>query len=280
MPNYPTSLDSLANPLATTRRNDPGFELHTVISTLNDIVEALEAKLGTGGTAATAGSVLRGSAAGVGTWDTKLLLGAGSATAPTYGFDGDPNTGAYSVAADVAGVAAGGELVAQFKRTGAGVLGQRVGSGTFSDTIGGDGDLFVKRGLNVGSASGAATGEVRASGPLLVSGLATSALQTASAAIASSGVLTALNVADPIGVLFVSNSYDGQSGFFMLAGGNPISLAAGAAGTYSTAFGTSARANVYRDAATHKPTIQNNLAGTATFYCVAFTNALTGGGIQ
>lgn len=47
MPNFPASLDSLANPTATTQRNDPGFELHTVISTLNDIAELLEAKLGT-----------------------------------------------------------------------------------------------------------------------------------------------------------------------------------------------------------------------------------------
>lgn len=46
MVNFPASLDSLANPTATTNRDDPGFQLHTVISTLNDIAELSEAKIG------------------------------------------------------------------------------------------------------------------------------------------------------------------------------------------------------------------------------------------
>jgi hypothetical protein len=62
--NFPTSVDSLANPTATTRRNDPGFELHAVVSTLNDAVEALETKLGTGASTAAAGQVLRATGAG------------------------------------------------------------------------------------------------------------------------------------------------------------------------------------------------------------------------
>src|SRR5262252_2004637 len=62
--NFPASLDSLANPTATTRRNDPGFELHQVISNLNDIVEQLEAKLGTAASTAAANTVLRGTGAG------------------------------------------------------------------------------------------------------------------------------------------------------------------------------------------------------------------------
>jgi hypothetical protein len=64
MPNFPTSLDALANPTATTLRNDPGFELHQAISTLNDIAEALEAKVGIGTSVAAAGTVLRGTGAG------------------------------------------------------------------------------------------------------------------------------------------------------------------------------------------------------------------------
>lgn len=69
MPNFPTSLDSLANPTATTLRNDPGFELHTVISTLNDIAEALEAKLGIGAsTPGGSAAVLRRTASGASAW--------------------------------------------------------------------------------------------------------------------------------------------------------------------------------------------------------------------
>lgn len=64
MPNYPGSLDALANPGATTKRNDPGYELHTVISTLNDATEAIETKLGTGASVAAANQVLRGTGAG------------------------------------------------------------------------------------------------------------------------------------------------------------------------------------------------------------------------
>ena len=69
MPNFPGSLDSLANPTATTLRNDPGFELHAVISTLNDIAEQLEAKLGIGASSpgASAG-VLRRTASGASAW--------------------------------------------------------------------------------------------------------------------------------------------------------------------------------------------------------------------
>jgi len=79
MPNFPTSLDALANPTATTLRNDPGFELHSVISTLNDIAEALEAKLGIGASTpgATAG-VLRRTATGASAWGPLLAGDYGS----------------------------------------------------------------------------------------------------------------------------------------------------------------------------------------------------------
>src|SRR5262245_23225645 len=69
MPNYPTSLDALANPTATTLRNDPGFELHAVVSTLNDIAEALEGKLGIGAsTPGATAAVLRRTASGASAW--------------------------------------------------------------------------------------------------------------------------------------------------------------------------------------------------------------------
>lgn len=68
-PNYPVSADVLANPTSLTNRDDAGFELHGVISRIQDILEALEAKLGIGASApgATA-AVLRRTAAGASAW--------------------------------------------------------------------------------------------------------------------------------------------------------------------------------------------------------------------
>ena len=68
MPNFPTSLDTLSNPTSTTLRNDPGYELDVVISTLNDIVEALEAKVGVTASTAVTDSVLTGTSAGSTAW--------------------------------------------------------------------------------------------------------------------------------------------------------------------------------------------------------------------
>lgn len=57
--NYPTGLDSLSNPTPTTLRNEPGFSLSGAVATLNDIAEAVEAKLGIGASVpTTAGDVL------------------------------------------------------------------------------------------------------------------------------------------------------------------------------------------------------------------------------
>jgi hypothetical protein len=73
VPNFPTSLDSLPNPTPTTLRNDPGFSLAGQVSTLNDIAEALELKLGTGSGAPTgAGGMLRQTAAGASGWGQLL----------------------------------------------------------------------------------------------------------------------------------------------------------------------------------------------------------------
>lgn len=69
MVNYPGSLDSLSNPGPTTKRNDPGFELDVAVSNLNDIDEALEAKLGIGATTPDAiHKSLKATAAGTSAW--------------------------------------------------------------------------------------------------------------------------------------------------------------------------------------------------------------------
>jgi hypothetical protein len=81
MPSYPTSLDALANPTATTLRNDPGFQLHAVISTLNDIAEALESKLGIGSsTPGATAAVLRRTGAGASAWGQLTAADIGADT--------------------------------------------------------------------------------------------------------------------------------------------------------------------------------------------------------
>lgn len=91
--NYPTSLDSLANPGLTTRRNDPGFELDLVISTLNDIAEALEAKLGIASSTPADGQVLRADATGATRWDTDSVV----ELAPNGGQDLWGSTTSFSI---------------------------------------------------------------------------------------------------------------------------------------------------------------------------------------
>lgn len=84
--NFPSSLDILSNPTATTNRDDVGFELDLVIGRLQDIAEALEAKLGVGAsTPASGGGVLRQTASGVSTWGKAVIadLGATGAAANT-----------------------------------------------------------------------------------------------------------------------------------------------------------------------------------------------------
>lgn len=85
--NFPASLDALANPTATTNRDDPGFELDLVISRIHDILEAIEAKLGIGASSPGASAaVLRRSAPGASAWGPVVpgdLAGAGAGDANT-----------------------------------------------------------------------------------------------------------------------------------------------------------------------------------------------------
>lgn len=65
MVNFPTSLDSLANPGPGTYEDDVGFVHSDQHANANDILEALESKLGIGSSVAAANQVLRGTGAGV-----------------------------------------------------------------------------------------------------------------------------------------------------------------------------------------------------------------------
>lgn len=84
MVNFPASLDSLSNPSPTTKRNATGFELSSVISTLNDIAEALEAKLGTGADTAAANELLVGTGAGATAFRKLLNADVDAAAAIAY----------------------------------------------------------------------------------------------------------------------------------------------------------------------------------------------------
>jgi len=71
--NYPTSLDSLVNPTTNDFLNSPNHvQQH---SDVNDIVEALEAKLGIGASTAASGKLLRGTGAGASAWDKDAPTG-------------------------------------------------------------------------------------------------------------------------------------------------------------------------------------------------------------
>lgn len=65
---FPASADALANPTATTNRDDAGFELDLVLARIHDILEALEAKVGIGASLPSTASVLRRTAPGTSAW--------------------------------------------------------------------------------------------------------------------------------------------------------------------------------------------------------------------
>jgi hypothetical protein len=127
LPNFPISVDSLANPTATTRRNDVGFELHAVISTLNDIAEAVESKVGITDTPGVdvpaANTVLASSATGKSSWrkvkaadidTTTRLAQSGHADGVTAG--PTATSGIYVAMPDmsVTLTTTGGDLIAVF----------------------------------------------------------------------------------------------------------------------------------------------------------------------
>lgn len=73
MANYPNSLDDFANPQPSSSRLDPSHSLQHADA--NDAIEAIEAKLGTGASdasAAPAGAVMQADGAGASAWATSL----------------------------------------------------------------------------------------------------------------------------------------------------------------------------------------------------------------
>lgn len=66
MPNYPTSLDTLTNPTSSDTLASPAHSTQHINA--NDIVEALEAKVGIGASTPTSGTVLTGTGTGSSAW--------------------------------------------------------------------------------------------------------------------------------------------------------------------------------------------------------------------
>lgn len=74
MANFPTSQDSLTNPLSSSLANSPSHAQQH--GDANDAIEAIEAKLGTGASTPAAGKLLRGTGSGTSAWDKDAPSGA------------------------------------------------------------------------------------------------------------------------------------------------------------------------------------------------------------
>jgi hypothetical protein len=66
--NFPTSLDSFANPTSGSYEDDVGLEHHIQHANANDAAEVLEAKVGIGASTPTAGKVLGADGTGTSSW--------------------------------------------------------------------------------------------------------------------------------------------------------------------------------------------------------------------
>lgn len=85
-PNWPTSLDSLANPSESTYVDDTGFFLDEVIARIHDLLELMEVRFGTGASTPIANSVYVGTGTGTTAYLaglTNAYIAAAAAIAPT-----------------------------------------------------------------------------------------------------------------------------------------------------------------------------------------------------
>lgn len=100
--NYPTGVDTWANPTSTTYEDAVGLEHDVQHAQLNDAVKALETKLGITATNAAANTVLRGvggNSTAYGQVQTAdLIANAVTASASVNGTTGDPTTSSGTAA--------------------------------------------------------------------------------------------------------------------------------------------------------------------------------------
>lgn len=117
--NFPTSLDSLSNPAAGDATNNLTTPHATQHANINDIGEALEAKVGIGASTPIANRLLRGTGTGTSAWEQIVL---GDLASSVYGdttytpvLAGDSTAGSHTYSQQVgAYITIGGLVVAFF----------------------------------------------------------------------------------------------------------------------------------------------------------------------
>ena len=147
------------------------------------------------------------------------------------------------------------------------------------DTTIGDGvtnldDLTVTGGLNVGTATGAASGQVRASAGVFPSyGAGTAQFQARDiTSLANGGTAQLVNASgDEFGMVLIFNANNGQMAFYTLRGGAHATQEVSDPGAvFSPTSGTGSSTNIYWSAGNSRYELQNNTGGTATYRVIYF----------
>jgi hypothetical protein len=111
MPSYPGALDTLVNPAGNDPLDNPDHATQHV--NLNDIVEALEVKLGTGSSTAAEGTMLVGLGGGASSWEATARLAGFHVPFGTLGWPAD-DTAVIQAALTATSLAGGGTIVLTF----------------------------------------------------------------------------------------------------------------------------------------------------------------------
>jgi hypothetical protein len=128
-------------------------------------------------------------------------------------------------------------------------------------------NVTIEEGLNVGTATGAGAGVIRASGALQANyGGATNQIQAKDhTSLANAGTAQLLNEADALGIIIISDS-GGRNAIFAINGAaHTTSEIADPSTVFSAASGTASMTNIYWSAGNARYEIQNNTGATRTY---------------
>ena len=133
----------------------------------------------------------------------------------------------------------------------------------------------VKGGLNVGSASGATQGQVKASAGIFPSsGTGSMQIQTRDiASLANNGTAQLVNATgDQFGMVLVIDANNGHMALFTLRGAAHATQEVSDPGAvYSATAGTAASTNVYWSGANSRYEIENKIGSTQTYHVIFFS---------